>query len=75
MRDHLLGRRTSPPTGLRVGVAEEEVAGERHLFAERPAEQVAGADAEFLPDHVDAGKFHRRVELGPVVIEAGRSGS
>ena len=52
-----------------VGVAEEQVAGERHVVAQPAAEQVVDRHAEALADQVQARELDRRVDLDPVVVE------
>ena len=71
MRHHLLGGRLAALAGRLVAVAVEEVARERHLLAQRPAEQVAGADAQVFAGDVHAGELERGVELIAVVVERG----
>ena len=71
MRDDLVGGRLAAEPLVRVAIAVEQVARERHLLAERAAEQVAGADAELLAGDVHAGELDRGVELRAVVVERG----
>ena len=56
---------------LGIRVAEEEVARERHLFAEFAPEQLVDGYAEPLAEQVETRELDRRVHLHAVVVEAG----
>jgi hypothetical protein len=68
--DELLRGAHFAAAGRRIGVAEEEVARERHGVAQLAAEERVHRHAELLPHDVEAGELDRRVELRPVVVEA-----
>ena len=61
--DQRVGRELVAKTVLLVAVAIEQVAGERNPFAQRPADQVAGAHPQRFAGHVHAGHFQCRMHL------------
>src|SRR5688572_7334820 len=72
VRDDLLRRLFSTVAGLLVAISEEQVRGERHVVAQRAAEQIARADAQLLTDDIDARELDRRVKLRAVVVQRRR---
>ena len=68
MRRDFVGRRLAALVA--VAIAVEQIGGERDLFADGAAEQVAGANAEFFARDIYAGHLDRRVDLAAIVIEA-----
>ena len=70
VRDELFGRADLAAAGLRIRVAEEQVARERDAIVEPAAQEVADRHAELAADDVEAGELERRVELRAVVVEA-----
>ncbi len=64
-RAHLAG----PVPG--VGVAEEQVGGERHVIAQPAAEDLGHRHAPLLPQQVQAGELDCGEHLGPQVVQRG----
>jgi hypothetical protein len=71
MLDELVRSSNLSLSGIGIGVAKEEIAGERNLVSELSSQQVAHRNTKFLADDVKARKLERRVQLRPVVVERG----
>ena len=71
VRNQLLRCTNFAVARLRIRVAEKKIACERHGVAELAAEKIADRNPELLADDVEAGELDRRMELRPVVVQAG----
>jgi len=62
---------TSFPACL-VRIAEKQIGSKGHFFPEGASQEIAGTDAQFFSDNIDAREFQRSMQLGPIIIK--RSG-
>ena len=68
--DELLDRPDLAGTRGRVGIPEEEIAGERHGVAHLAAQEVVDRQVEHSAHRVEAGELEGRVDLRSVVVQS-----